>query len=192
MSSHSETSTKIKSCENPEFPSHERKHFFDHFTWSLLAQGRVRTRVSVESRLSSRHGRSNHWATMTAAPAAARSLNGRIMVKEGIRLHLPWVHFRQSRTFWWQRLASGSADVAGTSIEFRSSCHVRVWVACDVPQCGRGLCQWAAGAPSAKWGVHILHIKIMLAYLAYNCIFFAYFCIFSHRRHSHGAVGHCI
>ena len=30
ISSHSETSTKIKSWENPEFPSHERKHFFDH------------------------------------------------------------------------------------------------------------------------------------------------------------------
>ena len=45
-----------------------------------------------------------------------------------------------------------------------------------------------AASPSAKWGVHILHIKMMLAYLAYNCIFFAYFCIFSHRRHSHGAL----
>ena len=27
ISSHSETSTKIRSWENPEFPSHERKHF---------------------------------------------------------------------------------------------------------------------------------------------------------------------
>ena len=31
ISSHSETSTKIKSWENPEFPSHEQRHFFDHF-----------------------------------------------------------------------------------------------------------------------------------------------------------------
>ena len=28
ISSHSETSTKIGSWENPEFPSHERKQFF--------------------------------------------------------------------------------------------------------------------------------------------------------------------
>ena len=40
----------------------------------------------------------------------------------------------------------------------------------------------------SKVGVHILHINFMLTYLANTWISFEYFCIFSNRGHSHGAL----
>jgi hypothetical protein len=52
-------------------------------------------------------------------------------------------------------------------------------------------CQWPidaqarlsslAGPTSAKWGVHIRHIEIMIAYCAYCAYYFAYFAYWSHQ-----------
>ena len=46
-----------------------------------------------------------------------------------------------------------------------------------------------AKCPSAKWEckfLHILHINFMTTYFVYNCINFAYFCIFSLEIHTCG------